>query len=715
MECLKSKLSTFKNVKHNYSYRQWRSLFLGLQEREPCHPIEANTCVSLIKQCITLFSLKSVHASMLRTHLLDHNIFFLTNLVAQYASLGCVANAYSLFSYWVCSASSTDVFLWNVMVRGLVDNANYNLSLQLYDQMLRQQSFFPDNFTFPFVLKACASLGDLELGVKVHGHVVQFGCDSDVFVGNSLITMYGKCGCVGASRKVFDKMPERNVVSWSAMIGAYAQNGCYEDGLRLFWQMLDERVIPNRVAILNAMACVHKENEAPHICRVTVDYGLSFDQSVQNAAMGMFARCGRIDVARRYFDGILDKDLVSWSSMIEAYAQCDLPLEALELFKEMKLKSITTDSVTLLSVIRACSNLSSFLQARTIHSIITRGYRQTNMAVDTALVDLYVKCGSLRYSRRVFDRMHERNIISWGTMISGYGMHGHGREALQLFDQMKASFKPDHIAFVSVLSACSHGGLISEGWACFNSMVSDFAVTPRPEHYACMVDLLGRAGKLDEACDFIGKMPIKPDAGVWGALLGACRIHLNVELAEMAAKSLFELDPANPGRYVLLSNIYSLSGKRKEADRIRTLMKESGVKKISGYTIIEIKNKVYTFVSGDRSHPQTDLIYLELEKLMGRIRRAGYTLDVNCVLHDVEEETKEKMLYAHSEKLAIVFGLLNLGPETTIRIMKNLRVCGDCHTATKYISKVTEREIVVRDAHRFHHFKDGRCSCGDYW
>lgn len=280
---------------------------------------------------------------------------------------------------------------------------------------------------------------------------------------------------------------------------------------------------------------------------------------------------------------------------------------------------------------------------------------------------------------------------------------------------MKASIKPDHVAFLSVLSACSHGGLIVEGWECFNSMSRDFQVTPRPEHYACMVDLLGRAGRLNEARDFIERMPTRPDAGVWGALLGACRIHLNVELAEVAAKYLFELDADNPGRYVLLSNIYSSSGKRNDADRVRALMKQRGVRKIAGHTIIEIENKVYTFVAGDQSNPQTNLIYTELEKMINRIREVGYVPDLNFVLHDVEEEMKEKMLNVHSEKLAIVFGLLNTRPDSVIRIKKNLRVCGDCHTATKFISKVTEREIIVRDAHRFHHFKEGACSCGDYW
>ncbi|CAK7348172.1 unnamed protein product [Dovyalis caffra] len=673
--------------------------------------IEADVCISLIKQCGTsLHSLKSAHASILKSYL-HHNLHFLTNLIAQYASLGSISYAYSLFS----STPSTDLFLWNVMIRGFVDNSHYHHAVLLYQQMLKL-GIQPDHFTFPFVIKACGCLRHFEFGVRVHRDVVKFGYQSHVFISNSLITMYGKCEHYKLARQEFDEMPERNVVSWSAIIGACLQNDHCEEGFSLFWKMLSEGFRPSRGAILNAMACVHSDEEADDVYRVVVDNGLDFDQSVQSAAAGMYARCGRMEVARKLFDGIMNKDLVTWATMIEAFAKADLPFEALCLLNQMMLQEIFPDAITLLSMIRACSILASFQLARAVHGIITCSffYNQA-LVVETALVDLYVKCGSLAYARKVFDRMQERNIITWSAMISGYGMHGWGREALNLFDQMKASVKPDHITFVSILSACSHSGLVAEGWECFNSMARDFGVTPRPEHYACMVDLLGRAGKLDEACDIIERMPMSPNAAVWGALLGACRIHLNVDLAGIAARALFDLDAGNPGRYVILYNIYAFAGKRKEADTIRNLMKYRGVKKIAGYTVIEIKNKLYTFVAGDISHPQTELIYSELERLMDRIRLEGYSPDINFVLHDVEEETKENMLFLHSEKLAIVFGLLNLGPESVIRIRKNLRVCGDCHTATKFISKVTGREIVVRDAHRFHHFKDGACSCGDYW
>jgi len=701
----------FNMNKVNHWFRRGFCCVCAEAKTQTSAPIEADTCTSLIKQCGTsLHSLKTFHASMLKSHL-HRNLHFLTNLIAQYASLGSVSYAYSLFS----STPSADLFLWNVMIRGLVDNSHYHHAILLYKQMLRL-GIQPDNFTFPFIIKACSCLRHFEFGIQVHQDVVKFGYQSQVFISNSLITMYGKCDKYELSRQVFDEMPEKNAVSWSAIIGACLQDDRCKEGFSLFRQMLSEGSRPSRGAILNAMACVRSHEEADDVYRVVVENGLDFDQSVQSAAAGMFARCGRVEVARKLFDGIMSKDLVTWATTIEAYVKADLPLEALGLLKQMMLQGIFPDAITLLGVIRACSTLASFQLAHIVHGIITTGFFYNQLlAVETALIDLYVKCGSLTYARKVFDGMQERNIITWSAMISGYGMHGWGREALNLFDQMKASVKPDHITFVSILSACSHSGLVAEGWECFNSMARDFGVTPRPEHYACMVDILGRAGKLDEACDFIERMPVRPNAAVWGALLGACRIHLNVDLAEMVARTLFDLDPYNAGRYVILYNIYTLTGKRKEADSIRKLMKNRGVKKIAGCSVIEIKNKLYAFVAGDRSHPQTDLIYSELERLMDRIRQEGYTPDINFVLHDVDEETKESTLYLHSEKLAIVFGLLNLGPGSVIRIRKNLRVCGDCHTATKFISKVTGREIVVRDSHRFHHFKNGACSCRDYW
>ncbi|XP_039114567.1 pentatricopeptide repeat-containing protein At3g26782, mitochondrial-like [Dioscorea cayenensis subsp. rotundata] len=605
---------------------------------------------------------------------------------------------------------------WNLAIRRAADTGAPARVLELYRRM-RAENVPPDGHTLPPVIKACAQLRDLSAGTELHRDAAQLGVLPNLIVSNSLISMYSKCGCFDLSNKVFDEMRERNVVSWSSMIGACAQHGRPTMALFLFKKMILERIRPNRPTFLNLIPCVSQVEDADELIRFIVEECLDSDLFIKNAAVLMYSRCGRIGIARRLFDGIENKDLFSWSAMIEAFTNADMFDETLKVLRQMMAQCVDPDYVTVLGIIGACSKstLSSLRQAKFIHRFVVRHSFEQNLMVGTSLIDMYVKRGSLESARRVFDQMQERNLVTWSTMISGYGMHGKGEDALELFYHMKHFFRPDHIVFVSVLSACSHAGLIEGGWQCFNSMTREFGIVPRAEHYACMVDLLGRAGKLKEAREFIEQMPIKPDSSVWGSLLGACRIHPNVELAGLAARSLFELDSKNPGRYICLSNIYTSLGKIDEANQIRNLMRRRGVKKTDGYSVVEVKNKVYKFVVGDQMNPQSKLIYRELAILMDRIREEGYVPNTNFALHDVEEETKETSLYVHSEKLAIVFGLMNSAPDCDIRIHKNLRVCGDCHTASKFISKVTQRRIVMRDSHRFHHFSNGMCSCGDYW
>lgn len=341
---------------------------------------------------------------------------------------------------------------------------------------------------------------------------------------------------------------------------------------------------------------------------------------------------------------------------------------------------------------------------------------EENVYVGTSVVDMYSKCGRVEMARKAFHRIKEKNILSWSAMIAGYGMHGHGQEALEVFNEMRRlGLKPNYITFVSVLAACSHAGLLNEGRHWYNAMRKEFGIEPGIEHYGCMVDLLGRAGCLDEAYGLIREMRVKPDAAMWGALLSACRIHKNVKLAEIASDRLFELDATNSGYYVLLSNIYAEAGMWKDVERMRVLVKTRGVEKPPGYSSVEVKGNTHLFYVGDKRHPQHKEIYAYLDKLLERMQEAGYAPNTGSVLHDLDEEEKESMLRIHSEKLAVAFALMNSAQGSVIHVIKNLRVCTDCHTAIKIITKLTGREIVVRDIKRFHHFKDGLCSCGDYW
>nr|UPT49724.1 pentatricopeptide repeat protein AaPPR1259 [Agave angustifolia] len=486
------------------------------------------------------------------------------------------------------------------------------------------------------------------------------------------------------------------------MVTGYAQNGEFEKALRLFSRMQLQGIWPNQftfVGVLNACGDLTSLLEGKQIHAYLVKLGFELQVYIKSALVDMYAKCGNIEDARKGFDQLnksCDADTVLWSTMIGGYVKNGHEEEALALFVMMQKEGILPNNLTIATVLRACSSLAALEQGKQIHAQALKYGFGLGIPLGSALSTMYAKSGNLDDCSLVFRRMAQRDVIAWNSVISGFSQNGYGVEALDLFEEMKLEgTEPDNVTFINLLFTCSHMGLVERGWSYFRSMYKDHDLVPKVEHYACMVDLLGRAGKLTEAREFIERIPIQPDSSVWGALLGACRMHPNVEIAELAARSLFELDSKNSGRYILLSNVYTSLGKIEEANRIRSLMRRKGVRKTAGYSVIEVKNKVYKFSVGDKMKPHTDMIYRELDILMARIREAGYVPNTNFALHDVEEEAKESSLYVHSEKLAIVFGLMNSGPESEIRIHKNLRVCGDCHTATKFISEVTGREIVV--------------------
>jgi pentatricopeptide repeat protein len=301
-------------------------------------------------------------------------------------------------------------------------------------------------------------------------------------------------------------------------------------------------------------------------------------------------------------------------------------------------------------------------------------------------------------------------------MIVALAQHGLGEQAVGLFEEMlRVGVKPDRITYIGVFSACTHAGFIDKGKRYYEQMQSEHGIVPEMSHYACMVDLLSRAGLLTEAHEFIQRMPVAPDTVVWGSFLAACRVRKNADLAELAAEKLLSIDPDNSGAYSALANVYSACGRWNDAARIWKLRKDKAVKKETGFSWTHVQNKVHVFGADDVLHPQRDAIYKKAAEMWEEIKKAGFVPDLNSVLHDVDDELKEELLSRHSEKLAIAFGLISTPEKTTLRIMKNLRVCNDCHTAIRFISKVVDREIIVRDATRFHHFRDGYCSCKDYW
>ncbi|XP_031380522.1 pentatricopeptide repeat-containing protein At3g26782, mitochondrial isoform X2 [Punica granatum] len=622
----------------------------------------------------------------------------------------------------------TNVGSWNSVIAELARSGDSAEALGAFASM-RRLSVSPNRSSFPCAIKSCSALLDLSSGRQAHQQAVVFGYESDLFVSSALIDMYSKCGELTDARLLFDEMPRRNVVSWTSMMTGYIQNGNWLEALSVFKDLLVEEreigrsdngeVLVDSIAMSSALsACSHaaKRHTTEGLHSIVLKKGFGSYSGVRNGLIDAYAKCREVGKSREVFDEMGERDSVSWNSMIAVYAQGGMAMEALEVFAKMvKERSVKFNEVTLSTALFACAHLGALRAGKCIHDQAIKMNLEGDVYVGTSVVDMYCKCGRVEKARKAFVRIKQRNVTTWTALIRGYGMHGQARKALEVFyDMIKARVRPNYVTFVSVLNACSHSGLLDEGWHWFNSMLHEYGIEPGIEHYGCIVDLLGRAGHLQRAYDLIQGMKMEPDFVIWGSLLGACRVHKNVELGEVSARKLFELDPDNCGYYVLLCNIYADAERWEDIDRVRGIMKSRGLVKTPGFSLVELRGQVHMFLVGDREHPQHEKVYQFLEEISVRLQEAGHVPNTSSDSHDVEGEEKEMFLRIHSEKLAVAFGIMNSSPGTTVQVIKNLRVCTDCHTVIKLMSRIADREIVVRDSKRFHHFKDGSCSCGDY-
>jgi len=525
--------------------------------------------------------------------------------------------------------------------------------------------------------------------------------------------MYVKFNLLDEAQKLFDEMPERNVVSWTTMISAYSNAKISHKALESLILMLREGVAPNMYTFSSVLRACNGLLSLRQLHCSIFKYGIESDVFVRSALIDVYARWGELGHALAVFDEFMTGDLVVWNSIIGSFAQNSDGDETFKLFKKMKRAGFRAEQATLTSTLRAVTTLALLELGRQVH-VHALKFDQ-DLILNNALLDMYCKCGSLADARAVFNQMRERDVITWSTMIAGLAQNGFSREALNLFEKMKLSGpRPNYITVVGVLFACSHGGFLEEGWYYFRSMKKLFGIDPGREHYGCMIDLLGRAGKLKDAVSLLHEMSCEPDAITWRTLLGACRVHKNADIASYAAKQILKLEPDDVGTYILLSNIYETSQRWEDALDLRKTMMEKGIRKEPGCSWIEVNKKIHTFIYRDMSHPQIDEITRELNQLILKLRGMGYVPDTDFVLKDVEGEQKEDVLQYHSEKLAIVFGLRSLLKESIIRIRKNIRICGDCHRFAKLVTETEKRVIVIRDQVRYHHFQDGTCSCGDY-
>jgi pentatricopeptide repeat protein len=548
----------------------------------------------------------------------------------------------------ICFFSSGEMLTFMTCPNRYFQSGLFDDVFQLFEEM-KTSGVEPDEIILTRIVSACTHGRNLSYGKVIHKFITENNIVVDPHLQSALVTMYASFGSMDLAQELFDKMSPKNLVVSTAMVSAYS-------------------------------------------------------------------KLQRVEDARMIFNQMVEKDLVCWSAMISGYAESDRPQESLNLFNEMQVLGIKPDQITMLSVISACAHLGALDQAKWIHLYVDKSGFGGDLRVGNALIDMYAKCGSLERARLVFEEMPRKNVISWTSMISAFAMHGDAKNALRFFYQMKdEKIEPNGVTFVGVLYACSHAGLVEEGRKIFSSMINDYNIPPKHEHYGCMVDLYGRAKLLREALEVIETMSLAPNVVIWGSLMAACWVHGENELGEFAARRLLELEPDHDGALVVLSNIYAKERRWEDVGEVRNLMKQKGISKERGCSRIELNNEVHEFFMADRNHKQADQIYKKLDEVVSELKLIGYAPNTRNVVVDLEEEEKKEVVLWHSEKLALCYGLMSDSKGLCIRIVKNLRICEDCHTFMKLVSKMYGREIVIRDRTRFHHYNNGVCSCKDYW
>ncbi|KZV20225.1 pentatricopeptide repeat-containing protein-like [Dorcoceras hygrometricum] len=605
--------------------------------------------IATLDNSINLVQVKQNHAYIIRRGL-HQSSYIIAKLLRMLSKVNEPMRSYgvSVFS----QVKFPNAFLYAALIRGFTIDGLFKESVLVYNSM-RRDGIKPLSFTFSALLKACGTETSSHLGRQLHGESVKLGgFELDLFLGNGLIDMYVKCGWLDYGRKIFDEMPERDLISWTSLIVGYAKDGDLRSAVELF-----------------------------HALPV--------------------------------------KDMVAWTAMVTGFVQNGKPREAMQYFERMQNAGVETDEVTLVGVINACAQVGMMRYGNWIREVAHRsGFDPSNnVLLGSALIDMYSKCGSVDDAYAVFKSMNNLNVYSYSSMIVGLASHGHGNSAIGLFKEMvKTDVKPNAVTFIGVLAACSHAGLVEQGRSYFEMMEKTYGVKQSVDHYNCMVDLFSRTGRLDEALDLIRSMKMEPSAGIWGALLGGCRMYANPHIAEVAARHLFKIEPDNIGNYILLAQVYAKSERWKDVLEVRKLIREKGFKKYPAFSWVEgEKGVIHEFHAGELTHPRSKEIKEALEDIFNRLKSIGYVPNFSSVLYDLGEDERRQILMHHSEKLAFAYGLLTTDNGCAIRIMKNLRICEDCHSFMCGTSQITGREIIVRDNMRFHRFLVGKCSCSNFW
>lgn len=583
--------------------------------------------LSLLKKCPSTKTVQQIHTQMLINFIQKPNF-----LLARIIDLKDFNYASILFP----QISRPNEYAFNVMIRGLTTAwQKYSHALKFYYQM-KCLGLKPDNFTYPFVFISCANLLALNHGVSAHSSVFKIGLDEDDHVSHSLITMYARCDKLGSARKVFDEIRERDLVSWNSMISGYSKMGYAKEAVELFGRMREEEFLPNEMTLVSILGSSGDLGDlvlGRWVEGFVVENKMELNFYMGSALIDMYGKCGDLVSARKVFDGMVKKDVVTWNAMITGYAQNGLSNEAIMLFNGMKDTGVNPDKITLIGVLSACASIGALDLGKWVDKYASQRGLQHDIFVATALIDMYAKCGSIDDALKVFEDMPVTNEVSWNAMISALAFNGQAHEALLLFERMSKegrAARPNDVTFIGVLSACVHAGLVDEGRRLFDLMSSSFGLIPKIEHYSCMVDLYARAGHLSEAWDFVERMPEKVDEIVVGALLGACQKQKNTDISQRVMQLLLEIEPSNSGNYVISSKIFANLRMWDDSAKMRALMREKGVSKTPGCSWIGIDDQIHEFHAGDDLHSHSAEICQLFYLLNDEMKREGYIPKVDC-------------------------------------------------------------------------------------
>ncbi|KAJ7521184.1 hypothetical protein O6H91_19G042000 [Diphasiastrum complanatum] len=687
---------------------------------------------------------KLIHSQIVKMGL-DTDIFVHNSLVDMYAKCGSMVDARQVFD----NMRHRDVVTWNALILGYIQHGEIELALQLFTEM-QGAGIVPDAWSFVAVLKACGSLAALEDGKVVddksvkerslqkvkhlHSLLLKTGSNSDPLVSTTLVDIYAKCGSMKDAQQLFDNLPQQNVGSWNALISGYVRQNDGESALRVYTGMKGKGLVPNDrtfIALLKActsLAALEHEKviygkpvkiasleKGRFIHSEITKTGLEFDKFLGTTLVDVYVKCGSMVDAQQVFDKLQDRDVVTWTAIISGYAyqeECQL---AMEMFGKMLEEGVVPDEETYCNMLKGCGKAGSLRLGKEIHAeIVQRSLWSSTLAAH--LIEMYGRCGSMVDAQEIFEQFPKQGIELWNALIGGYARNGESELALQYLERMERSGTSlNQLTYTHVLSACSHAGLVDTGLQYIERMTKEYGISPTVEYFGCKIDLLGRAGLLKEAEEVLLEMPMPPSLIIWTTLLGACRKFGNVEIGRRTFDAARRHSPNAAAIYVLMSNIYAAAYMWERVEEIQKMRTDGQVWKTPGQSWIEVDGKVHVFVVGDKTHPRAKEIYAELKKLSMQMEEEGYVPHLESVLHRKGDESKLLALCGHSEKLAIAFGLISTSSPEPILVIKNLRSCPDCHNAVAFISKITGRTISVRDANRFHHFKDGSCSCGGFW